>query len=62
VRNEAGVVLRLAEEEMHLWREHFQNVPNHDEQLNPPEVEPTDELNIRTGGITRIEIKNVIKK
>ena len=25
VRNEAGVLLRSAEEEMHRWREHFQN-------------------------------------
>ena len=28
----------------------------------PPEVEPNDELNIKTGRITRIEIKNAIKK
>ena len=26
VRNEAGVLLRSAEEEMHRWREHFQTV------------------------------------
>ena len=35
---------------------------NHEEPLNPPEVEPNDELNIRTGRITRVEIKNAIKK
>ena len=35
---------------------------NHVEPLNPPEVEPNDELNIKTGRITRIEIKNAIKK
>ena len=36
---------------------------NHVEPLNPPEVEPNDdELNIKTGSITRIEIKNAIKK
>ena len=29
---------------------------------NPPEVEPGDELNIRTGRITRVEIKSAIKK
>ena len=34
---------------------------NHEEPLNPPEVKPSDELNIRTGHITRIEIKNAIK-
>jgi len=62
VRNEAGVLLRPAEEEMHRWREHFQTVLNHEEPLNPPAVEPNDELNIRTGRITRIEIKNAIKK
>ena len=62
VRNEAGVLLRSAEEEMHRWREHFQTVLNHVEPLNPPEVEPNDELNIKTGRITRIEIKNAIKK
>ena len=62
VRNEAGVLLRTAEEEMHRWREHFQTVLNHEEPLNPPEVEPNDELNIRTGHVTRIEIKNAIKK
>ena len=47
---------------MHRWREHFQTVFNHGEPLNPPEVEPNDGLNIRTGRITRIEIKNAIKK
>ena len=62
VRNEAGVLLRTAEEEMHRWREHFQTVLNHEEPINPPEVEPNDELNIRTGHVTRIEIKNAIKK
>ena len=62
VRNEAGVLLRSAEEEMHRWREHFQTVLNHEDPLNPPEVEPNDELNIRTVRITRIEINNAIKK
>ena len=62
VRNEAGVLLRTAEEEMHQWREHFQTLLNHEEPLKPPEVEPNDELNIRTGHVTRIEIKNAIKK
>ena len=47
---------------MHRWREHFQTVLNHEEPLNPPEVMPSDELNIRTGRITRIEIKSAIKK
>ncbi|KAL9963186.1 hypothetical protein ACROYT_G032363 [Oculina patagonica] len=61
VRNEAGVLLRTAEEEMHRCREHFQTVLNHEEPLNP-EVEPNEELNNRTGRITRIEIKNAIKK
>jgi len=58
----AGVSLRSAEEEMHRWREHFQTVLNHEELFNPPEVEPTDELNIKTGRITSIEIKNAINK
>ena len=40
VRNEAGVLLRTAEEEMHRWMEHFETVLNHEEALNPPEVEP----------------------
>jgi len=62
VRNEAGVLPRSAEEEMHRWREYFQTVLNHEEPLNPPEVERVDELNIRTGHITGIEIKNAIKK
>ena len=62
VRNEAGVLLRSAEEEMHRWREHFQTVLNHVEPLNPPEVEPNDELNIKTGRITRLEIKNAREK
>ena len=62
MRNEADVLLRSAEEEMHRWREHFQTVLNHEELLNPPEVKPNDELNIKTGRITRIEIKNAIKK
>ena len=62
VRNEAGMLLRSAEGEMHRWREHFQTVLNHVEPLNPPEVEPNEELNIKTGRITRIEIKNAIKK
>ena len=35
VRNEAGVLLRSAEEEMHRWREHFKTVLNHEEPLNP---------------------------
>jgi len=62
LRNEAGVLLRTVEEEMHRWREHFERVLNHDEPPNPPEVEPKDELNIRTGRITRVEIKSAIKK
>ena len=62
MRNEAGMLFRSAEEEMHQWREHFQTVLNHEDPLNPPEEEPNDELNIRTGRITRIEIKNAIKK
>ena len=56
------MVLRSAEEEMHRWREHFQTVLNHEEPLNPPEVEANDELNIRTGFIACIEIKNAIEK
>ena len=62
VRNEAGVLLRTVEGEKHRWREHVQTVLNHEEPLNPTEVKPSDELNIRTGRITRIEIKNAIKK
>jgi len=61
-RNETGVLLRSADEEMHQCREQFQTLLNNDEPLNPPEVELNNELNIRTGGITRIEIKNAIKK
>ena len=38
VRNEAGVMLRSAEEEMHRWREHFQTVLyNNEDPLNPPD-------------------------
>ena len=44
------------------WREHFQTVLNHEEPLSPPEGEPNDELNIRAGRITRIEIEDAIKK
>ena len=32
---------------------------NHEEPLNPPEVEPGNELNIRTGCITSAEIKKL---
>ena len=56
------MLFRSAEEEMHRWREHFQTVLNHEDPLNSPELEPNDELNIRTGRITRIETKNAIKK
>ena len=62
VRHEAGVLLRSAEDEMYQWREQFQTVLNHEEQLNLPEVEPYEELHIKTGRIKRIEIKNAIKK
>ena len=41
--------------------EHFQTLLNHEEPLNPAEVEPS-ELNVRTGCITLIKTKNVIKK
>ena len=47
---------------MHWWREHFERVLNHEEQSNPPQIEPSDELNIRIGCITRVEIKNAMKK
>ena len=57
VRNEAGVLLRTAEEEMHRWREHFERVLNHEEPPNPLEVEPGDELNTRTGRIIGVKIK-----
>ena len=56
------MLLRTVEEEMHRWREHFQTVLNHEEPLNPPEVKPSDKLNPKTGRITRIEIKNAIKR
>jgi len=62
VRNEAAVLLRSAEEEMHRWREHFQNVPHHEEPLNPLEVQPNDKLNIRTDRITRIEKKKEVEE
>lgn len=42
--------------------EAIQTVLNHQEQLNPPEEEPNDQLNIRTGCNTHIEIKNAINK
>ena len=35
---------------------------SYEEPPSPPRVEPGDELNIRTGRITRVEIKNAIKK
>ena len=35
---------------------------NHEEPPNPPEVEPGDELNVRTGRFTRVKIKSAIKK
>ena len=61
VRNEVGVFLRTVEEEMLRWREQFQVVLNHEEPPKPCEVQPSDELNIRTGHITRDEIKSSIK-
>ena len=57
VRNEAIVLLRTAQEEIHRWKEHFGRVLNHEEPLNPG-----NELNIRTDCIKRAEIKNAIKK
>ena len=39
---------RTVEEEMHRWRELFEGVLNHEELSYLPEVEPIDELNIRT--------------
>ena len=62
VRNEAGVLLRTAEEEIQRWKEHLEGVLNHAEPPNPPEVEPGNDLNIRTGSITRAEVRNAIKK
>ena len=35
---------------------------NHEEPSNLPEIEPNHELNIRTGCIKRVEIKNAMKK
>jgi len=57
MRNEPGVLLRTAKEEMHRWRGHFERVLNHEEPPNPLEVEPGDKLNIRTGRITGVKIK-----
>ena len=62
VRNEAGVLLRTAKVEIQRWKEHFEGVLNHAELPNPPEVEPGNDLNIRTGSITRAEVRNAIKK
>ena len=39
-----------------------EGVLNHAEPPNPPEVEPGNDLNIRTGSITRVEVRNAIKK
>jgi len=35
---------------------------NQEELPNPPEVEPGDKLNVRTGRITRVKIKSAAKK
>ena len=51
VRNESGVLLRTAKDEMHWWTGHFERVLNHEEPPNP-EVEPGKSMNI-----TRVEIK-----
>ena len=48
VRSNPGVLPRTVEEEMHRWRELFEEVLNHVELSYLPEVEPIDELNIRT--------------
>ena len=58
----AGVLHRTVEKEMHRWRELFEGVLNHEELQELPEVEPCDELNIRTGHTTHAEFKNSIKK
>jgi len=62
VRNVTGLLVRTVEEKMHRWREHLERVIKHEAPPNPPAVEPSDELNIRTGRITRSEIKNPMKK
>ena len=49
VRNKTGDLPRTIEEEMHRWRELFEGVLSHEDP--PAEVEPIDELNIRTGHI-----------
>ena len=38
VRNKAGVLVRIVEEEMHWWRKHFERVANHEAPKNPLEV------------------------
>lgn len=59
VRNEASVLLRTVEEEMHRWRDHFEGVLGREEPPNLLEVEPSDELNIREGNTANAEIKTL---
>ena len=61
VKDKDGKTLTKLEEQMERWNEHFKSVLNRPEPDEPIDIEPGEELNIRTEGISRNEIKIAIK-
>ena len=63
VKNKDGVLLGKIEHQLHRWREHFQEVLNRPSPEDPIQLAPaTTDLKIRTGPISKAEIRKSIKK
>ena len=61
VKDRNGTLLTRKEEQLKRWREHFQSILNRPAPENPPDITGGTQLNIRTGNITKAEIKKALK-
>ena len=61
IRDLQGKVIKIMEEEMMRWKDHFEQVLNRPEPSNSPNLTEGPELTIRTGNITKSEIRDALK-
>ncbi|KAI8514967.1 hypothetical protein Bbelb_075580 [Branchiostoma belcheri] len=61
VQDKEGKLLATKEEQLERWKEHFTEILNRTPPLEPPVVQPPEEmLDIRTGPPTKVEIRKAI--
>ena len=61
VKDSSGTLLTKKEDQLKRWREHFRSILNRPAPEEPPDITGSTQLNIRTGNITKAEIKKALK-